>query len=224
MIDHDIKCIFIHIPRTAGSSISTALTQRKTDGERFERATRDKKLPKKIHYSIFQAKKIFGADVWEEYLTFAFVRNPWDRLVSQYQWRLAKGEKDVAHRNFKEWVTWRWEGWLNWLKNPRKVIRGVPQLGHRDRAVVLSKAFDEIYDSKEKKILVDFVGRYENLRGDLETLCGKLGVSKDIVLPHKHNAKDRPHYTEFYDDETIEIVRKFYKNDIEVLGYKYGED
>ena len=29
MIDHDIKCIFIHIPRTAGSSISTALTQRK---------------------------------------------------------------------------------------------------------------------------------------------------------------------------------------------------
>ena len=89
---------------------------------------------------------------------------------------------------------------------------------------VLTKAFDEIYDEKEKKILVDFVGRYENLREDVEALCEKLGVGKDILLPHKHNAKDRPHYTDFYDDETIEIVRKFYKNDIEVLGYKYGEN
>ena len=81
----------------------------------------------------------------------------------------------------------------------------------------------EIYDEKEDKILVDFVGRYENLREDVETLCGKLGVDQDILLPHKHNAKNRPHYTEFYDDETIEIVRKFYKNDIKVLGYEYGE-
>ena len=36
---------------------------------------------------------------------------------------------------------------------------------------------------------MDFVGRYENLREDVETLCGKLGVDKDILLPHKHNAK-----------------------------------
>ena len=224
MINHDLKCIFIHIPRTAGSSLTTAISQQKKDGERFDRTTRDKKQAKKIHYTVEQAKKTFGMDIWDEYLTFAFVRNPWDRLVSQYQWRLAKGEKDVDDRDFKEWVKWRWEGWLNWLENPRKVIRGVPQLGHKDRAVVLSKAFDEIYDEKEGKILVDWIARYENLREDFEILCGKLGVDEDIVLPHKHNAKDRPHYTEFYDDETIEIVRKFYKNDIEVLGYKYGED
>ena len=48
MIDHDIKCIFIHIPRTAGSSISTALTQRKKEGERFE--NRAKQKQDKIHF------------------------------------------------------------------------------------------------------------------------------------------------------------------------------
>ena len=105
---------------------------------------------------------------------------------------------------------WRWQGWLNWLENPRKVIRGVPQLGHRDRAVVLTKAFDEIYDEKEDKILVDFVGRYENSERTSKK-CEKLNVDTDIVLPHKHNAKNRPHYTEFYDEETIEIVNKFIK-------------
>jgi len=44
MIDHEIKCIFIHIPRTAGSSISTALTQRKKEGERFENRARKNKI------------------------------------------------------------------------------------------------------------------------------------------------------------------------------------
>ena len=224
MIDHDLKCIFIHLPRTAGASISTAISQRKKEGERFERTARGKKQTKKIHFTVEQAQKMFGRDIWDEYLTFAFVRNPWDRLVSQYQWRLAKDEKDVADRPYKEWVKWRWENWLHWLEHPRKVIRGKAVLGHRDRAIVLTHAFDTIYDDKEDKLLVDWIGRYENLRDDFETLCGKLGVDRDIVLPHKHNAKDRPHYTEFYDDETIEIVRKFYKNDIEVLEYKYGED
>ena len=88
---------FIHIPRTAGSSISTALSQRKKEGKRFENRAKEKQ--DKIHFNVKQAQKKFGMDVWNEYLV-AFVRNPWDRLVSQYQWRLAKEESDVA-RNFK---------------------------------------------------------------------------------------------------------------------------
>ena len=63
MIDHDIKCIFIHIPRTAGSSISTALSQRKKEGERFEKTKRDPKESKKIHFTVEQAQKMFGMDV-----------------------------------------------------------------------------------------------------------------------------------------------------------------
>ena len=99
MIDHDIKCIFIHIPRTGGSSISTALSQRKKEGERFE--NRAKQKQDKIHFTVEQAQKKFGLDVWNEYLTFAFVRNPWDRLVSQYQWRVAKGERMLQNETSK---------------------------------------------------------------------------------------------------------------------------
>ena len=39
--------------------------------------------------------KTFGMDVWNEYLTFSFVRNS-AIFISQYQWRRAKGERDVA--------------------------------------------------------------------------------------------------------------------------------
>ena len=70
MIDHDLKCIFIHIPRTAGSSLATAITQRKKEGERFEHSKRDPKESKKIHFTVQQAKKMFGMDTWNDYLTF----------------------------------------------------------------------------------------------------------------------------------------------------------
>ena len=60
MINHDLKCIFIHIPRTAGSSLTTAISQQKKEGQRFDRTTRDKNQPKKIHYTVEQAKKTFG--------------------------------------------------------------------------------------------------------------------------------------------------------------------
>ena len=56
MIDHDIKCIFIHIPRTAGSSISTALSQRKKEGERFENRAKEKQ--DKIHFTRTSTKKV----------------------------------------------------------------------------------------------------------------------------------------------------------------------
>jgi hypothetical protein len=225
MINHELKCVFIHIPRTAGSSISTAISQRLLPGQRFKYASRSETESKKIHISVAQSQKILGESTWGDYFKFAFVRNPWDRLVSQYTWRRCKNEIDVRNRCFKEWVVWRWNNWLSWLEKPRKVIRGNPVLGHRDKAVVLSRAFDEIYDEEHNTILVDFVGRFENLRADFDVICEKLKVNKKIMMPHKHKTSNvNGHYTEFYDNETKEIVEKFYRNDVKILGYKFGEN
>jgi len=74
MIDHHRKLLFVHIARTGGTSIETALL-----GEDWWKIEPDTK-----HLSARQARRHYGEEIWRSYTTFAVVRNPWDRFVSMW--------------------------------------------------------------------------------------------------------------------------------------------
>ena len=200
MINHKKKSIFIHIPKTAGTSISEAL------GEPKDHA----------HLSIVdlieaEAKKKFTfrprrKRIVEKYFKFAFVRNPWDRMVSLYFEKFQTGWLDGI--SFEEYIE-------NIFTNPA-IISKDPNLANHARPCI-----DWI--SKDGKIMCDFIGRFECLQSDFSHICENLSISDHFL--QNLRKRERAHYTTFYNENTQAIVEKYHRMDIDFFGYEFsGED
>lgn len=68
------------------------------------------------------------------------------------------------------------------------------------------------------RILVDEIVHFENLNSEFSVMLKKLG--RNTSLPHVKKS-NRGSYKEYYDPETIEIVRKWFERDIEIFGYQF---
>jgi len=92
-INHEYKFLYIHIPRTAGHSINYAFYNAGLELEGFGN--------KHILPSALKPK----IPEWDKYWKFAFVRNPFDRLVSRYHHRIQNmGSKAFAkYGSFTKW-------------------------------------------------------------------------------------------------------------------------
>jgi len=141
---------------------------------------------------------------------FSFVRNPWDRIVSLYTFIPSTSHyaidpyKEIQKKGFKEFIKYVKE---NNLANSKE-----------SKYVMLRKQLDFISD-RAGKIMVDFVGKFENFQADFDKVCEKIGIPTG-TLPHK-NKSNHKKYTEYYDDETKKLVEAIYKDDIAAFGYTF---
>ena len=208
MISHKHKFIFVHVPKCGGTSIEHSLLK----NENVTKITNDVKQKYRMYYYHegiqTQHRKIdqFKDAREKSYFTFTFVRNPWERFLSEYFYIKKTGCK-CKHRDFnKKFPTFK-----HFVKNNGIECcwpaHDFPQI-------------DFVLNANQNK-LTNFVGRCEDMQYDFDYVCGKIGIPK-IELPHRNPTKHK-HYTEYYDEETKEIVAEKYAKDIEYFGYKFGE-
>ena len=211
MISHKHKFIFIHIPKCGGTSVEHTLLKSEGIDTMKCNLTQDEQQKYRIWYKYkgidVQHRKIdqYKTENEKKYFTFTFVRNPWERFLSEYFY--IKKQKGCECDDFdKNYPTFK-----HFVKNNGikccYYAHDFPQI-------------DFVFNSNHGK-LTNFVGRCEDMQYDFDYVCGKLKIPK-VKLPHRNPTKHK-HYTEYYDDETREIVAEKYAKDIEYFNYEFGE-
>lgn len=187
------QCIFIHIPKAAGTSVAKALFgagSRHVPCTEYEKANRKK---------------------FERYFKFAFVRNPWDRLHSAYHF-LRRGGLNEADDKFSQGPLSRFDDFESF------VVRGLAESEIRGW-VHFRPQVEFIVDSTGQNAM-DYIGQFENLVSDFNHVCRRLGVTRELP---RLNVTPRQPYMNAYTPEMRDIVADVYSEDIAMLGYQFGE-
>jgi len=213
MINHKLKIIFIHIPKCAGSSIK---------GFYFDNIKLDWRVPnydllygwcpkRRLHLQHATPKQLIETELvsiedWNSYFKFTFIRNPWDRAYSDYLWIMKDRNIKGSFKNYiyKDGV---FKGVFN--DNTNMYYRGdhlLPQT-------------DFVFGDYS----LDFIGRFENLKKDIEAINKKINFSKEFNI-HKNKSKNRHnHYSLFYTNSNKKLVDNIYKEDINDLNYIFQD-
>ncbi len=200
---------YIDIPRTSSSSIKAELQQSfgnaygKSDINEHAYNISQQILPN--HLTAREMRDRLNPVVWERLFTFAFIRNPWDRLLSLYHYRSAAGEIQV--QSFQSYLELFFESASESDASPYHYH------GHYYQCV------DYIMD-ENGQLMVDYVGRYENRVSDLKQLKS-INPKLDLGKLHLNKSDRATSYREHYNHQSQALVATIAKRDIEAFGYEF---
>lgn len=193
IVSHELKAVFLHIPKTGGSSIAKALSIN----------TKEFIVGRGKH-------QIIPSKIPKNYFIFSFVRNPWDRMLSYYMFRTKEHRtrrRKTVHplerkSNFTEWLLLL-DYFARWKKiNPAFEIAIAPQCD------TLSN-------------IPDFIGRFETINVDFDYVCSQIGIDAPRLTNKNPTVSKTKHYSHFYDREAKHLVGHRFSKDVQTYGYSF---
>ena len=254
-ISHINKCVFVHIPRTGGTSFRKMLQideEKPSDLEKInskglvflsnkQKGRRSYDTPRvlqKEHLVMSQMAQlnIVDRNIFNQYFKFAFVRNPWDKLLSEYTNHYCK-----YCESFEEYVS-KVEQIVNFINDNFKF--DIEDLFYEEYSkltfnILWNKKLDnhlmpwggnEVHSDPhffpqhifthnlDGTVLVDFIGRFESYEEDAQNILNQLGISSPIEKLH---SSEHPPYRQAYTPITRDIIANVFQTDIKVFGYQF---
>lgn len=168
---------------------------------------------------------------YSDYFKFCFVRNPWDRLLATYFSKIQAGTN----------INIPWRNKIHFMISTRLRLRSAgllfskyptlsPQMTFEQFVHAVGRLPDARADKhirsqhlsitdRTGKLIVDFVGHFEALEADFEHVCRSCDLQ--ATLPHRRNPRKvkATDYRQYYTEETWEIVRQRFAEDVNLFGY-----
>lgn len=228
MYCQEYNCLFVHIPKTAGKSIESfflsllGLSWDQRSSLLLNYNNDPSRGPERLaHLTALEYVELgyLDSSQFQSAFSFAFVRNPWDRMVSEYKYR-----RGYLRSSFKDYL-----------------MQGLPEPGMSDAYRHIVPQSDFLFDQNGEQ-LVDFVGRFENLQQDFEEVCRRTGLQTG-TLPRAADVHGSPisipervrqvlglykepmhkHYSDYYDAESRDRVATMYEQDIRAFNYSFQD-
>ncbi len=206
LISDSHQFVFVHIRKAAGTSLRQILERVSLPKNnhwwykllsRGGLAVNYHKYSFRKHANLVGAERSMPADKFKKYFKFAMVRNPWDRLVSEFEYIKTQPShsryKRLAAMDFAEFIEYQ-------AKRPA---------AHQVNALTL----------KNGEVGCDYVGKLETLDESLEVIAKFTRLSFG-ELPHINKVQRRD-YRSYYDDALKERVEKLWFKDIKTFDYEF---
>ena len=187
MINTKEKIIFLGICKAASSSIYQALSR----GGLVRNKSRK-------HQTIKDIQKKFPDINLDEYFKFTFVRNPYDRWISLYNW--SKKHKTIPAKT----------SLLDFVRNG---IKGKYKK-HSSCRYISQEDWITDFDGN---ISVDFIGHFENLQKDFDHICKKIGLKMklgriNVSTPYATRENCCP--------KIKALIKEYHGKDFSLFGYQ----
>lgn len=233
IISNSAKYIFVHITKTAGTSVTVTLNDSLKwndlvlGGTRFgEKIQSHYKNHFNIHKhsSASEIRKALGEDIWSEYFTFTFVRNPYRRTLSLYTWieRMVNEHALEWHLRhlpiacIKKRKLWEWPitHAFKQTKNFSEFIRNPDFLRDSGSKPQISWIRDD-----NSECIVDFIGKVESIEVDLLHITKRIGAGFNNIKKRNISKRTRPLEAYYSGEEDFEYLYYLYEDDFNYFEY-----